>query len=67
MKITQEQKAFLDSFVCERLTANSDNIKLIQAFKSKRGAGLVSYLVENGWEEDKSGKVAFYLIKSTQL
>lgn len=64
MKITQEQKAFLDSFICERLTANADNNELIQAFKSKRGSGLVSYLIENGWEEDSSGKVAFYLIKN---
>lgn len=67
MEITQEQKAFLDSFTCERLTANDDNFELIQKFKSERGsgAGLVSHLIEHGWEEDSSGKVAFYLIKNS--
>ena len=59
MEITQEQKKILDSFVCERLTANKENESVVKEFKSKRGAGLVSYLIDHGWEEDKSGKVAF--------
>lgn len=64
MEITQEQKAFLDSFICERLTANAANNELIKRFKSVRGAGLVSHLNKNGWKEDEGGKVAFYLIKN---
>ena len=64
MEITQYQKDILNSFVCERLSSKRDNLDLIKEFKSERGAGLVSYLVKNGWDEDDCGKVAFYIIKN---
>ena len=38
--ITQEQIDLLNSFTCERLSADSDNLSKIQNFHSGRGRGL---------------------------
>lgn len=41
MRITEEQNRILDSFVCERLTANEENQQLINGFMSEKGESLV--------------------------
>ena len=64
MKITIEQEKILDSFICERLSANNDNEALIDTFVSKRGSSLVKYFKEYGPEEEKEGKTAYYVIKT---
>ena len=60
VRITEEQKKVLESFVCERLTSNELNESLMDSFVSKRGASLVKYFKKHGWEEDKSGNTAYY-------
>lgn len=62
MRITEEQKGFLDQFSCERLTDSPTNQILIKDFFSYRGSGLVEYLKNNGWREDSTGEPAFYII-----
>lgn len=64
MRITERQVEFLEQFSCERLSSNVNNLSLIKKFYSKRGAGLVDYLNQNGPQEDASGETAFYLIKN---
>lgn len=63
MRITEEQNRILDSFVCERLTANEENQQLINGFMSEKGESLVNYLQKFGWDHDLSGEEAFYVIK----
>lgn len=65
MRITERQIDILNKFSCERLNSNVDNLSLIKNFYSKRGAGLVKYLIQNGPQEDASGETAFYLIKNS--
>ena len=62
--ITPEQIAVLNTFTCERLTADILNLHKIQNFVSYRGPGLVSHLRNSGWEADKSGSTAYYVIKN---
>lgn len=62
--ITPQQKAVLESFTCERLTANPLNAHLIQRFSSRRGLGLVNNLKQNGWTSDSKGSIAYYVIKN---
>lgn len=64
MRITKEQDEILENFKCERLSSSENNKNLIQNFKSEKGKALVRYLKEDAWEEDSSGKTAWYLIKS---
>jgi len=56
----------LCSYSCERLTTMPQNHELIKKFESKRGAALVQYMVKRGWDLDKRGENAFYLIKNPQ-
>lgn len=66
MRITTEQKNLLDSFKCERLSANAVNEELIKSFTSKRGYSLVSYFKKFGLQEDIAGKTTYYVIKNTE-
>lgn len=63
MKITKEQNDILNSFKCERLSANAENKKLINSFISRRGTSLVSYFTHFGMEEDIAGTTTYYVIK----
>lgn len=62
--ITAAQKAILDSFTCERLTADRRNLDEIQYFYSERGEGLVNSLLRQGWKSDLRGSTAYYVIKN---
>lgn len=64
--ITEEQKALLDSFTCERLTARRSNLDEIQFFTSEKGEGLVSSLQRQGWRSDMRGSTAYYVIKNPE-
>lgn len=66
MRITAEQKNLLDSFRCERLSANAVNEELIKSFTSKRGSSLVSYFKSFGLQEDAVGKTTYYVIKNAE-
>ena len=64
--ITQEQIDLLNTFTCERLSADPANLSKIQTFHSNRGGGLVRALRNHGWTADKSGTTAYYVIKNPQ-
>ena len=64
MRITSEQIEIIKSFVCERLTSNPQNERLIMGFTCERGPGLVAPLKLNGWKQDTEGETAYYLIKT---
>lgn len=61
--ITDEQRAYLDSFRCERLTADDSNRDKIRYFQNRKGSGLVNKLKYLAWAEDAIGSTAYYVIK----
>lgn len=63
-RITPDQEAILDTFTCERLTANESNKDQITKFKCRRNIGLARQL-ESAWEEDTDGvPVIYYVVKN---
>ena len=65
-KITDEQRDFLDSFTCERLTKNPANQDLIREFRNEKGKSLVQHLKKDAWNEDLKNRTAYYLVKSSK-
>lgn len=63
MQITEEQQQILNSLVCERLSSNENNLRLIDAFCNVRNGSLEHTLKNEAYEEDEAGNIAYYLIK----
>ena len=63
MRITNEQKAILEGLTCERLSSNTDNMRLVDTFFNRRNPSLVQTLQNEAMEEDLEGRVAYYIIK----
>lgn len=63
MKINDCQHALLDSMKCVRLSSDEAHKELIKLIENNKNSGLVSYLNDYGWQEDKDGSTAFYIVK----
>lgn len=63
MKITDEQKRSIYSLVCERLSANADNLRYVGDFINYKNESLADTLKNEAFEEDEKGNIAYYLIK----
>lgn len=63
MQITEEQQQILNSLVCERLSSNENNLRLIDAFCNIKNGSLEHTLKNEAYEEDEAGNIAYYLIK----
>jgi len=63
MKITSEQSAILDTLVCERLSSQEENIRLVEDFVNTRNESLEHTIKDDAYEEDTNGNIAYYLIK----
>lgn len=63
MKITEEQKALICSLRCERLSSNSKNLRLIDKFYSARNNNVAEALLNEAYQEDESGVIAYYVVK----
>jgi hypothetical protein len=61
-KITKEQKAYLDSLVCQRISDDKANRDVIDTFSNYENPGLPDAL-KNGWGKDERDELAFYIIK----
>lgn len=66
MRITKAQEAVLDGFLCQRLSSDPGNKKLVRNFECARNRGLAAYLRYRGWTEDTTGATTFYVIKDQQ-
>lgn len=64
-RITREQRAYLDTLVCERISSNKDNREFVQKFMNHRNPGL-SYALKAGWNTDARDKVAYYIVREPQ-
>ena len=62
-KMTKEQKAYLDSLVCQRISRAEANRQLIEDFSQAPVYDGITGALKTGWNVDKQDKVAFYLIK----
>lgn len=61
-RITKEQRAYLDSLVCQRISDDQLNQMAIDKFENYRNINL-PYALKAGWNEDKKDKVAYYIVK----
>lgn len=66
MQITEEQKRILDSFTCERLSSNPDNLRDVENFYNLRNGSLEHTLKDVAYEEDEASHIAYYLIKDAE-
>lgn len=64
MKITEEQRRHIDNLHCERLTSNDDNMRQVDDFFNRRNNSISETLQNEAFEEDLSGKIAYYVVKN---
>ncbi len=64
-RITKEQKAYLDSLVCQRISEDAANKKCIEEFINYTRT-VIPYALIKGWNEDKKDKVAYYMVKDSK-
>ena len=62
-RITQEQRAYLDSLVCQRISNDPANLEIIEKFQNNKGTTLHHYMKKFGWSQDKKGSSAYYIVK----
>ena len=66
MQITEEQQQILNSLVCERLSYDEKNLRLVDDFCNSRNGSLEHTLKNEAYEEDEDGNIAYYLIKDKE-
>lgn len=67
MRITEEQMALIRSLHCERLASNEENLRLIDSFYSARNNNVAEALLNEAYQEDESGVIAYYVVKGQIL
>ena len=64
-RITPAQEAVLNTYRCERLTADPLNRRRSRQFYSRKGRSLVYKLQEDAWYEDRDGvPAAYYVVRN---
>ena len=66
MKITAEQKAFLTTLRCERLSTHESNLRLVDSFENSVNQNLETMLKGEAYEQDQESQIAYYLIKNSE-
>lgn len=66
MKITPEQRAKIDSLYCERLSSNDANFRLVDEFFNSRNTSISDTLQNEAYQEDETGKVAYFVVKNQE-
>lgn len=62
-RITSFQKRLLDSLVCERMSTNEANLRLVDGFYNYRNEALANVILNEAFEEDEKGAIAYYVVK----
>ena len=62
-RMTKEQKAYLESLVCQRISRAEANRQVIEIFQQARKYAGITGALKTGWNIDKQDKLAFYIIK----
>ena len=63
MRITKEQQIILDGLRCERLSSNEKTLRQVETFCNYRNDSIAGVIRNEAYEEDESGKVAYYVVK----
>ena len=63
MNITPEQLSILESFVCQRLSSESENMRLVDNFSNHINDAIAQTLKNEAFEEDESNSIAYYVVK----
>lgn len=63
MRITEKQQQILNGLRCERLSKDEMNLRLVDSFYNYRNDSIADVLRNEAYEEDESGKVAYYVVK----
>jgi len=63
MSITQEQLSILESLVCQRLSSDSNNMRLVDSFSNHINDAIAQTLKNEAYEEDESNSTAYYVVK----
>lgn len=61
-RITSQQRAYLDSLICQRISDDPANRAVIDKFVNYRNENL-PYALKSGWNQDKKDKIAYYIVK----
>lgn len=61
-RITKEQRTYLESLVCQRISDDPANRAVIEKFTNPRNRAL-PYALKNGWGDDKKDKIAYYIVR----
>lgn len=64
--LNPDQKKYLNSLVCQRLSADEENREILKNFVNETHPG-VSEPLRKGWNADKKGKLAIYIVKDSEL
>ena len=59
--------ALIRSLHCERLASNEENLRLIDSFYSARNNNVAEALLNEAYQEDESGVIAYYVMKEGQI
>ena len=59
--------ALIRSLHCERLASNEENLRLIDSFYSARNNNVAEALLNEAYQEDESGVIAYYVVKGQIL
>lgn len=63
MTLTEQQQQALQSFHCERLSANEANFRLIGDFYNAKNNSLVDTLQNEAYDDDQNNRIAYYVVK----
>lgn len=64
--ITKQQREYLDSLVCQRISDDEANKKVIEAFSNPKSSPGITGALKTGWNADKKDKVAYYIVKDPE-
>lgn len=62
-KMTTEQKAYLNSLICQRISDDEANKDTIKKFSNPLSSPGITGALKNGWNADKKDRLAYYIIK----
>ncbi|MCM1139661.1 MAG: hypothetical protein NC453_13920 [Muribaculum sp.] len=63
--ITDIQKDYIDRLVCERLSANLNNLRDVGGFDNYYNPQLVSTIQNEANEQDENGEIAFFVVRDS--
>lgn len=64
--ITIQQQEYIKCLVCERMSANPDNLRNVDGFVNIRNHNLVNTIQNEANEQDEDGEVAYYIVRDPE-